>query len=194
MKYILPFEPPLLPEFCEFMVFDGFLPHEAVQIRNLWDDQKQERATLSGEEQYNRELRDSSVMFLDPTDKTHWIYERIGTLACSSNAQRYRFDLNGFLQPLQLTSYGTGEFFDWHMDFNAGEISHRKLSVTVQLSDEDAYEGGDLEFMINNRTESAPRRIGTVVVFPSFIHHRVTKVTSGTRNSVVGWLSGPPYR
>ena len=103
-------------------------------------------------------------MFLEPTEKTRWIYQRIADLACNCNAQRYRFDLNGFLQPLQLTAYETGEFFDWHMDFHAGEISHRKLSVTVQLSDEDSYEGGDLQFMVNNRTENAPRRKGTVIV------------------------------
>jgi len=78
-----------------------------------------------------------------------------------------------------LTNYDDGEFFDWYMDFHSGEISHRKLSVTVQLSDGDSYEGGDLQFVINNRIENVPRRKGTVIVFPSFALHRVTKITSG---------------
>ena len=194
MKYVLPFDPSLLPDFCEFVVFDGFLPHEADRIRDLWLDENSEQAIVSGADKYNEELRKSSVLFLDPSETTQWMYERINALASSCNSQRYRFDLNGFLQPLQLTEYVTGQYFDWHMDFHAAEISHRKLSVTVQLSDEDAYEGGDLQFMINNRTESAPRRKGTVIVFPSFILHRVTEVTEGKRNSIVGWLSGPPYR
>lgn len=194
MQYVLPFDPPLLPDFCEFVVYDGFLPHEADRIRDLWLDDSSEQATVSGEEKYSEELRKSSVMFLEPSQTTQWIYERIAGLAANCNTQRYRFELNGFLQPLQLTEYKTGQFFDWHMDFHAAEISHRKLSVTVQLSDEESYEGGDLQFMINNRIENAPRRKGTVVVFPSFILHRVTKVMSGTRNSIVGWLSGPPFR
>ncbi len=98
------------------------------------------------------------------------------------------------MEPLQLAEYESDEFFDWHLDFGAAEVSHRKLSVTVQLSDEDSYEGGDLQFRINNRIETAPRRKGTVIVFPSFILHRVTKVSSGKRNSIVAWLSGSPYR
>jgi PKHD-type hydroxylase len=48
--------------------------------------------------------------------------------------------------------------------------------------------------MINDRVEKAPRRKGTVIVFPSFMMHRVTEITEGQRNSIVGWISGPPYR
>jgi PKHD-type hydroxylase len=194
MEYALPFDHPLLPNFCEYVVFDGFMPHEVDRIRGLWADDEAERATVSGKDRYNDELRRSSVMFLEPSDSTRWIYERIAGIGCECNAQRFRFELNGFLQPLQLTKYGTGEYFDWHMDFHAGEISHRKLSVTVQLSDPDEYEGGDLQFMVNNRTETAPRGKGSVIVFASFILHRVTEVTAGKRHSIVGWLSGPPYR
>ena len=194
MEYALPFNHLLLPDFCEYVFFDGFMAHEADRIRGLWADEEAERATVSGKDRYNDELRRSSVMFLEPSETTHWIYERIAGIGCDCNAQRFRFELNGFLQPLQLTRYGKGEHFDWHMDFHAGEISHRKLSVTVQLSDPDEYEGGDLQFMVNNRTETAPRRKGSVIVFPSFILHRVTEVTAGKRHSIVGWLSGPPYR
>ena len=64
----------------------------------------------------------------------------------------------------------------------------------VQLSDEEEYEGGDLQFMINNKIVDAPRKKGTIVIFPSFIMHRVTQITKGTRQSIVGWVSGPPYR
>lgn len=66
--------------------------------------------------------------------------------------------------------------------------------MTIQLSDTDAYEGGDLQFMINNKIENTPREKGTIIIFPSFIMHRVTPITKGTRHSIVGWVSGPPYR
>ncbi|NNF00921.1 MAG: 2OG-Fe(II) oxygenase [Pyrinomonadaceae bacterium] len=194
MKYALPFDDPLLPNFAEYVISDGFLPHETIRILEHWDNKKVEKAAVSGEEKYNEELRKSSLIGLEPSDDTHWIYERIASLATSVNAQRYGFELRGFLEPLQLMEYKTGDLFDWHMDFSAGEVSHRKLSITVQLSDAESYEGGDLQFMINKEAENAPRRIGSVIVFPSFIRHRVTEVTSGTRYSIVAWLSGPPYR
>ncbi len=194
MTYALPFDHPTLPDFCEYVVSDGFLPHEVDRIRDLWSSDDAKKAAVSGDQKYDEELRKSSVISLEPTESNHWIYERIAGLATNCNAERYRFELNGFMEPLQLARYEKGEFFDWHLDFSAGAVSHRKLSVTVQLSDDESYEGGDLQFMINNNVENAPRRKGTVIVFPSFIMHRVTKISTGSRNSIVAWLSGPPYR
>jgi PKHD-type hydroxylase len=93
-----------------------------------------------------------------------------------------------------LAKYVEGDFFDWHLDFGPGESSKRKLSMTIQLSDPSEYEGGDLQFMINQNIVSASREKGIIVIFPSFILHRVTPITKGTRQSIVGWVSGPPYR
>ena len=187
---------PLKMNFAEFVYYNGvFLPHEIDKIISLWDDDKTIKATLGGDEkEYDDELRQSSVMFLDDSQEMQWIYEKLKMIAISANQERYWFDLLGFHQELQLTRYSEGDFFDWHLDFGAAEISARKLSVTVQLSDPDEYEGGDLEFMINHKTVKAPRKKGTIVVFPSFIMHRVTPITKGTRQSIVGWVSGPPYR
>lgn len=99
-----------------------------------------------------------------------------------------------FHEELQLAKYSDRGFFDWHLDFGAGEISARKLSMTIQLSDPNDYEGGDLRFMINKEIVNAPKEKGTIIIFPSFIMHRVTPITKGTRQSIVGWVSGPPYR
>ncbi|MCR9174280.1 MAG: 2OG-Fe(II) oxygenase, partial [bacterium] len=180
----------------EYVYYNGmFLPHEIDKIRSLWNDEKTIKATLGGsDKKYNDDLRKSSVMFLDDTQEMQWIYEKLKMIAISANQERYWFDLLGFHQELQLTRYSEGDFFDWHLDFGAAEISARKLSVTVQLSDPDEYEGGDLEFMINQNVVKAPREKGTIIVFPSFIMHRVTPITKGTRQSIVGWVSGPPYR
>ena len=195
MDYVLPFDPPLLPNFVDYVAFEGvILPHEVDRIREMRLREAAEKATVSADDPYDDKLRKSSVLFLDPGESTRWIYERITMFAVQCNMQHFGFDLRGYLQSLQLARYDTGDFFDWHMDFHSGEISHRKLSVTVQLSDPEDYEGGDLQFMINNRIESAPRKKGTIVVFPSFMVHRVTPIESGTRYSIVGWLSGPPYR
>jgi len=186
---------PLKQHFVEFIYYQGLiLPHEIDRIRNFWDENKTIKATISGDNKYNDELRKSSVMFIDNTPDNDWIYNKLASLAIKSNNERYWFDLLGFHQELQLTRYSKGDFFDWHLDFGAGEISARKLSITVQLSDPDDYEGGDLQFMINKEIVNAPREKGTIVVFPSFIMHRVTPIIKGTRQSIVGWVSGPPYR
>jgi PKHD-type hydroxylase len=133
-------------------------------------------------------------MFIDKTPENDWLYRKLAELAIMTNNQRYLFDILGFKQELQLTRYSEGDFFDWHLDFGVDGISTRKLSMTIQLLDPDDYEGGDLEFMIKQNIVKAPRKKGTVIIFTSFILHRITPITKGTRQSIVGWVVGPPYR
>jgi len=195
MSANVPFPLPLRPNFAEFVWYERlFFPNEVDTVNGLWRTDQGSKATLSGERSYDEDLRLSSVMFLEPTAENTWIYNKLGMIAMQCNAERFGFDLYGFRQELQLTRYDEGDFFEWHMDFGAGEISARKLSITVQLSEPDDYEGGDLQFMINHKIVSAPRSQGTVIVFPSFVLHRVTPISRGVRRSIVGWVSGPPYR
>lgn len=89
---------------------------------------------------------------------------------------------------------------DYTKDLNlVGKI--RKLSMTLNLSDENDYDGGNLKFdlgphAMNNRyhecTEIRPK--GSVIVFPSHVYHQVTPVTKGTRHSLVMWCWGRPYK
>jgi len=71
----------------------------------------------------------------------------------------------------------------------------RKLSFSLQLSDPEDYEGGELEFL-DNQDEPffAPKQKGTIVVFDSRVKHRVRKVTNGLRKSIVGWVVGPRWK
>lgn len=194
---IYPFALPQRPHFVEYVSYEGlFLPHEIERINGLWKEEESDKAMIAGAagQGYDDTLRQSSVMFLSAAPEHEWIYQKLAMLAGQCNYERYAFDILGFQQALQLAEYGEGDFFEWHMDFGAGAISHRKLSLTVQLSDPDSYEGGDLQFMINHKVVDAPRTKGTVVIFPSFVPHRVTPITKGVRRSIVGWVSGVPYR
>ena len=60
------------------------------------------------------------------------------------------------------------------------------------------YEGGEIEIKISASENAKIRKIpvepGNVIVFPSFLEHRVLPVTSNTRYSLVAWISGPPWR
>ena len=71
----------------------------------------------------------------------------------------------------------------------------RKLSFSIQLSDPEDYEGGELEFNVNNEERFfAPNKKGTVIIFDSRIQHRVLEVKSGVRKSLVGWVVGPRWK
>ena len=106
--------------------------------------------------------------------------------------QTYRFELYGFFEGAQIATYTEGGHYKWHIDVGSELSSNRKLSVTVQLTDPTEYEGGGLEFM--NVDQTVSRAIGSLIVFPSFLMHRVVPVTRGTRQSMVTWISGPPFR
>jgi len=45
-----------------------------------------------------------------------------------------------------------------------------------------------------HKTENAPRDRGMIVAFPSYVLHRVTPCTKGTRKAVVAWTTGPQFR
>ena len=195
MSVIHPFGLPLKHNYSEYVYYNGlFLPHEIKRIQSLWKNEETIKATLSGDELYNDNIRKSSVMFINNSEANDWLYSKLAGLAINCNNERYWFDILGFHHELQLTRYSEGDFFDWHLDFGPGESSARKLSVTMQLSDPDDYEGGDLQFMVNQKIVNAPREKGTIIIFPSFVNHRVTPITRGVRESIVGWISGPPFR
>ena len=83
----------------------------------------------------------------------------------------------------------------WHVDLVDDRLSNRKLSFSVQLSDPNDYDGGELELKIADVTVIAPRARGALMVFPSFMMLRAALVTRGVRRSLVGWPSGTyPYR
>ena len=105
-----------------------------------------------------------------------------------------RYDING-AESTQLTSYNGDEegHYDWHIDVGKG-VPNRKLSYTIQLSKPEDYEGGDLEFLGTETNTEAFRQQGACIIFPSFLAHKVTKVKSGTRYAVVGWVHGPTYK
>ena len=94
--------------------------------------------------------------------------------------------------------YSIGGKFTWHIDFTSAS-ANRKLSYSIQLSDTNDYEGGDLEFFDGDDTgkkEKDPqlREKGNIIVFPTYSWHRITPITKGIRYAIVGWVHGPTYR
>ncbi len=196
MENKLPFNPPQLTNYSDSSWIESYFSQEEVrQLVKIYDEREKDEAQVSDDGKLDLDLRKSTVAFLQPAeeDHQHLIY-KLAQLAMQVNQERYNFDLMGFYEPIQIAQYAQGDFFDWHSDFSTGSASTRKLSLSVQLSDPSEYEGGDLQFMINTKQVNAPKTLGTVIIFPSFVLHRVTPITSGVRKSLVGWVSGVPFR
>lgn len=153
-----------------------------------------ERDALTGDglKSQSNSHRTSKVRDIFPDESTNWIFERLEVILTEMNKQ-YQFDVQGFFEGAQIYQYPEGGYLDWHMDIAKGLMSTRKLSMTIQLTDGSEYEGGDLEFF-DYGGHAAPRGIGALTVFPSYLQHRVTKVTKGNRYSWVSWVHGSPFK
>ncbi len=140
------------------------------------------------------DYRVSDIAWLANNPKTSWVFDRIADLAIKANSEMWNFDIWDFQDDLQYTSYyGNGGHYDWHADLGAG-ISNRKLSIVLQLSNSDEYEGGDLQMNTGGSILNIPREKGLICFFPSFVLHRVTPLSSGLRRSLVTWLCGANLR
>lgn len=80
-------------------------------------------------------------------------------------------------------------FYRKHTDVGGKELRGRKLSASLQLTEESEYEGGDLIIYSNKDIIKCPRQQGTMTIFHSTMLHEVTPVTSGLRQSLVTWVS-----
>jgi PKHD-type hydroxylase len=171
---------------------DAFSPAELDAIIRIGEQIEQHKGVTGGGD--NQAVRDSYVSWMFPNEITGWIFERLAGVVLSMNEAFYRFDLDGFFQGFQFTKYtAPGQHYTWHCDRGNG-MGVRKLSLSLQLSDPDDYEGGDLQLKFGEEEQTASRDRGMICLFPSWSLHRVTPVTRGTRYSLVAWVSGPPFK
>lgn len=144
----------------------------------------------------NSDVRRSKVAFIPPIQEMDWLFSKVSRLIKQVNAESFNFDIS-YIGNIQYTEYhGTnaGTYHD-HLDLNTSQFMPRKLSISIQLSHDSEYEGGDLEIKtISDRPYRASRNLGAALIFPSFLLHGVTPVTSGVRKSLVAWINGPEFR
>ena len=171
-----------------------FSDEEIEKIKEMGNALPQQKATVvADKEQKTTDYRESEIAWMPDDTKHRWIYDKISKAIKESNSSMWNYDIFGYDDALKFTTYyDNGGHYDWHADFGP-TISNRKLSVVVQLTDPTEYEGGELQLMNPNLT-TIKRQKGMVVVFSSFVLHRVTPVLSGKRQSLVAWLSGPNFR
>lgn len=175
----------------------GFTEQELIWLQEQ-ARQANQRAQVGGNPTGDdlAKIRRSQVSWLNKTPDTAWVFEKLGHIASSLNAQYYRFDLTGFGEAIQLTNYDQSEhgMYGWHVDYGGKISPSRKLSLVLQLTDPSQYEGGNLQVMTTGEPQTVRKQRGLVAVFPSYVLHQVTPVTHGSRQSLVAWISGPAFK
>lgn len=159
-------------------------------IQSKFNQQSSKIAQLDGG-RIDPNRRNSDIYWLKPNDWVEGIlYNHV---RYANKSAGWNFDIEN-IEPVQLTKYEVGGFYDWHTDDDMISTAnhHRKLSVVMLLSDSSEYEGGGL--YLKKYPENLLQNQGDIVVFPSFLEHKAAEVTSGVRMTAVGWVSGPPFK
>lgn len=156
-----------------------------------------EKAQIGGGEggKVNDKIRRSELNWLNKDPECAWVFERLAHVVASLNADYFGFELTGFGEALQLTNYHEARqgTYTWHQDFGSLGTS-RKLSMVLQLSDPNEYEGGELQILTSKEPTSIQKKRGLITVFPAWTLHQVTPVVKGTRQTLVAWISGPAFK
>jgi PKHD-type hydroxylase len=183
-----------LPPFQPFATTNGFISDAEID-RLIADHESLLEEGKLGFGNTDSAVRRSKVVMFGTEERYHWLYERVWAAASDGNRQMFGVDIATVEPNIQLARYDSGDrgFYDWHTDF-ASVRQLRKLSISVQLSRSEDYEGGDLELIYGTRPTPMDRTRGALIAFPSFMLHRVTPVTRGTRWSLVAWIVGPRWR
>jgi|TARA_R100000030_G_scaffold48469_1_gene36546 PKHD-type hydroxylase len=208
LKYSYWFFKSALPNhFCDKLIKYGNSKQE--QIALTGDLKPEDKENLKEEELNDlKQKRDSNIVWLNE----RWLYRYIHhyvNVANFNSGWNFEWD---FSENAQFTKYKLNQFYDWHCDswqepYNDDKNENlkgkiRKLSVTCSLSDPTDYEGGEFEFkFIKDKDGTTFNKVcyeimpkGSIIVFPSFIYHRVRPVTKGNRYSLVMWNCGKPWK
>lgn len=175
---------------------DAFSPADCGRLLEAVGKAPANDARLVGRET-NHNLRRASLVWVDDLPDAGWVMDRIVRIMAEANRDAFRFDLDEFAESAQVATYDAARegHFDWHSDVGDGPLAaKRKLTMVIQLSPPGDYEGGRLEVKPSAHVLAANAARGAATVFPSFLLHRVTPVTSGTRHSLTIWAHGPAFR
>lgn len=177
---------------------NGFSPEEIQKIVDTGELAEFNKGQVgsSTDAKVDDNIRDTDITWIAQSPENGWIYQRMSQIATRVNHDKYQFDLSHF-QPFQYGKYKPGGHYTWHYDSGPNLPEHRKLSFVLGLTDPELYEGGELQLNVHGGQEtphSMKLRKGDIVVFPSWVTHRVTPVISGERMTMVGWAVGPKFK
>lgn len=172
----------------------AFTPEECQKIIDYAEQFGKKDAGIDPKNILDLKTRESKIVWITPELEINWVYKRLTDIITNLNAEYFRFDLFGLIESLQFTEYNAPSgHYSKHVD-SAFDGPVRKLSITIQLSDPKDYEGGELQIHLNDTPNVMKKEQGTLIAFPSPTLHEVTPVTKGRRYSLVGWITGKPFK
>lgn len=138
-------------------------------------------------------VRRTNLCLLDYEEHKN-VYEIIWSIGTKAN-ELFQCEIFELPERIQLAIYTAEDqgFFRMHMDTLPRDMT-RKLSISVPLNDPSEYAGGALEIFEGSNVVEVNQRAGVPVIWPSWLQHRVTPVTSGKRYALVTWFRGPNWR
>ena len=175
-----------------------FTPEQCQNIIDMGHQQKAQEAKVGTSEKkskYDIKKRITTISWI-PFKAMPEMYQIIERTMKQANGNHFGYEGMTVTEPAQFTEYPKGGFYDWHMDADINcqyEPPVRKISMTILLSPQDKFEGGDLEFMAEGN-KPPPLLQGQAIFFCSMIRHRVSKVKKGIRQSLVMWFGGTPFK
>lgn len=170
--------------------------HELTQIKKYTDNLPLEKGTLLNGEPVDENIRKCDVVFFGRNENNFWIFDKINSMINSVNDNFYNMDLFGY-QDIQYTKYNSsGGKYVSHLDINTGTNNAyltRKLSISILLNN--TFLGGDFFINLGEYNKHIIKmNAGDYVVFPSFLLHGVSEITTGERESLVVWTLGPKFK
>ncbi len=186
-----------------FFIDNIFTDKELDKIVEYCDGHKKTPGIIgAGPGELDESFRKSKISWISVNDESSWFLMKKMDAVLNCNKEQYKFDLNSFFD-FQYTTYTSdNSLYNWHQDYSYDftgqeEENIRKLSSILVLSDEKDYEGGKLIIGWKKSEEncvSVEQKRGRLIIFPSFVMHKVCPVTKGTRKSLVNWYLGPWFK
>ena len=177
----------------EFYAFwnNAFSKEECQTIINIAKD----KGLIKGKTKGESDVRDSKISWLYPVDGIDWVFRRVTDITLNLNERFFKFDLFGLNEGFQFTNYeAPSGKYGKHVD-RAINSPVRKLSISIQLTNPEEYEGGELKLYDGEEEGTVMDKAqGTLILFPSYVLHEVMPVTKGERNSLVTWVTGKQFK
>ena len=172
---------------------NAFSKEECQTIINIAKDKGLIKGSTKGKSIKN--VRDSKISWLYPVDGMDWVFRRVTDIVLNLNEKFFKFDLFGINEGFQFTNYeAPSGKYGKHVDRGMNMLV-RKLSISIQLTNPEEYEGGELKLYDGEEDGTLMDKTqGTLIIFPSYILHEVTPITKGERNSLVTWVTGKQFK
>lgn len=150
-------------------------------------------------------VRSGQSVFIDNLEYKQLLMEHINTI---NDVYGLSWDLTD-IEDLQYSHYNEKGYSNWHSDTRPGPYSDnapevlqgkiRKLSIILQVNDKNNFVGGEIEIVKGlpnekDHIKEITLNKGDMLVFPSFVPHRVKSIDKGIRKALVGWVIGPPFK